>query len=71
MQVPLQQALRFMEEHADTLKKFNTLIIRNLFKSEYLLNRHILSCLEAENLRDIVSFCKNELGLKIILEWNL
>lgn len=51
------------------MSKFNTIIIRNLFESKFLIDRHSLELEDMEIIRDVVSKSKNELGLRVILEW--
>lgn len=51
------------------LLDFNTLIIRNLFQFNSVLDKSCLEISRMKQLYDLINTIKDKLGFKIILEW--
>lgn len=53
------------------MSNFNTVILRGLFDTSTLIDKGTLTLKQMKQLRDIINKIKNEMGLKLIIEWSL
>lgn len=70
-QIQLASTLLFIENNEQILSNFNTVILRGLFDTSTLIDKGTLTLKQMKQLRDIINKIKNEMGLKLIIEWSL
>ena len=69
--VPLMETLVFISANEQILSNFNTIILRSLFNTSAVIDKGTLTLEQMKAFREIVNKVKNEMGLKIIIEWSL
>lgn len=69
--VPLMETLAFISANEQILSNFNTIILRSLFNTSAVIDKGTLTLEQMKAFREIVNKVKNEMGLKIIIEWSL
>lgn len=69
--VSLMETLPFILANEQILCNFNTIILRSLFDTSAVIDKGTLTLEQMKVFREIVNKVKNEMGLKIIVEWSL
>ena len=71
-ELPMEMGEKFIQQNQKTLQNFNVVVLKNVFtECGSLWERNRISYEKMKIFRDIVAKLKNELCVKVVIEWNL